>query len=529
MFSGDLPDEVKPIWVEGVLTSEYERDTLPLLFSTNEVFQEYYDALCEKNPPLAAAIKQVQLRNLQAREQRAAGYWQECLASLSQCIHLRRCIFEDDHFQYTGAVNHFLLSVLNFASFFLRESANDPKTKEVMLIRAFDLFKKSQDSLNSVSHIGHRAFFKAMISNNFANYFHRRRKEKAASQCTLDAMKAFSRSRVSAYAFYFQLSAATSYVSSGRFDDAIRKLQSALGLIEQSLDGSNEDEYYDPYDKGGPGPAPPIRFTVQMLFSDMPIMAACELACCHNMAAAYAGLHKYDQVAQWCGRAMQVAQANEAFLKASHPWIRAIKRTQAFCAKMAFAAAGLQRFSKPNPEDQTQDDLEQMQKALGDKSMAAFNMMLISYDQKRQGSLVKGRLRHQEMIQDANPKAKKGNASPGKPGALKRGGVAALAVHTGLSEKQLRDEILVDRNTPRILQAMYKDNPRVQKAPAGASQAGGAEDLPCTSADEGEFPPPAARITEGTLLPEGEGQAHNEPEPEPEPEPELQQQPLSRL
>ena len=61
----------------------------------------------------------------------------------------------------------------------------------------------------------------------------RRRKEKAASQCTLDAMKSFGRSRVSAYAFYFQLSAATSYVTSGRFDDAIRKLQSALGLIEQ--------------------------------------------------------------------------------------------------------------------------------------------------------------------------------------------------------------------------------------------------------------------------------------------------------
>ena len=134
------------------------------------------------------------------------GYWQECLASLSQCIHLRRCIFEEDDFQYTGAVNHFLLSILNFASFFLRESAtSDPKTKEIMLLRAFDLFKKSQDTLNSVSHIGQRAFFKAMISNNFANYFHRRKKEKAASQCALAAMKAFVRSRVSVYGFYFQV------------------------------------------------------------------------------------------------------------------------------------------------------------------------------------------------------------------------------------------------------------------------------------------------------------------------------------
>ena len=31
-----LPDEVRPLWIEGVFRSEFERDTLPLLFaSTN--------------------------------------------------------------------------------------------------------------------------------------------------------------------------------------------------------------------------------------------------------------------------------------------------------------------------------------------------------------------------------------------------------------------------------------------------------------------------------------------------------------
>ena len=101
MLSGDfsLPDEVKPIWVEGVVTSEYERDTLPLFFSPDNVFEEYYDRLCEKNPLLAPAIKQVQVRNVQAREQRAAGLTLYVVVVMlhtklsqraSTCIHMRR-------------------------------------------------------------------------------------------------------------------------------------------------------------------------------------------------------------------------------------------------------------------------------------------------------------------------------------------------------------------------------------------------------------------------------------------------------
>lgn len=43
------------------------------------------------------------------------------------------------------------------------------------------------------------------ISNNFANYFYRRRKAKAAAQCALDAVKAFQRSRVADWGFYFQV------------------------------------------------------------------------------------------------------------------------------------------------------------------------------------------------------------------------------------------------------------------------------------------------------------------------------------
>eukprot|EP00754_Rhynchopus_humris_P045498 Rhum_TRINITY_DN4962_c0_g1::Rhum_TRINITY_DN4962_c0_g1_i1::g.16194::m.16194 len=165
-----LPEGVRPIWLEGVVSTEYERDTLPLLFSSDDVFNEYYEVLSSKNESFRQPLEMIKARNKRARDQRASGYWQECLDTLAQCLHLRRCVFSDDDFQYTAAVKHHLLSVLNFATYFLKETRTlqSKANREGILAKAFQLFKQAEAAAQQVECAHHRAFFRAAVATNMS-------------------------------------------------------------------------------------------------------------------------------------------------------------------------------------------------------------------------------------------------------------------------------------------------------------------------------------------------------------------------
>ena len=144
-----LPEKLAAIWLEAPVTSEFELDTLPLLFSSEDEFDAYYDdLLVEHEGELGAAIKEIKSRNADAREECLAGRWSECLEGLESALSLRRIAFPPGHESHykdcTLAEYHLLMSLITFGTWFLKEAGEqkDLRVREAYEIRAFDVFCK---------------------------------------------------------------------------------------------------------------------------------------------------------------------------------------------------------------------------------------------------------------------------------------------------------------------------------------------------------------------------------------------------
>eukprot|EP00756_Hemistasia_phaeocysticola_P065580 Hpha_TRINITY_DN8647_c0_g1::TRINITY_DN8647_c0_g1_i1::g.168562::m.168562 len=363
-----LPEGVQPVWFEGVLTSEFERETLPLLFASDEVFEEYYTELIRGHPHITQALEQVRTRNKAARAQKAEGFWGECLTTLAQCAHLRRCIFDDDDFQYTTAVTHYVLSVLNFASYFVKESRQLAGTqKDVLLGRAYDLFKRAEEATQEVLHPGTRSFLRAAVANNFANYFWRRGKVKAAVQHAIRAQRYWLKSKVGRSSEYFAMREAVAFCFQERWDAAASAL-TAAAEEKQAAEGR----------------PPPVRFAIQLMASPLALEETSRLLIYHNLAVALVGQRKYRDAAQWSQRAVQAVEGAEQ-LPSQHPWVRVVRACDELCAKMSFAAP-YHRY-KMKPEESQEASLLRMHKAAASsESVPAFNSLLQMRRQKREAA-----------------------------------------------------------------------------------------------------------------------------------------------
>eukprot|EP01060_Flectonema_neradi_P011023 TRINITY_DN18093_c0_g1_i3.p1 TRINITY_DN18093_c0_g1~~TRINITY_DN18093_c0_g1_i3.p1 ORF type:complete len:379 (+),score=60.47 TRINITY_DN18093_c0_g1_i3:41-1177(+) len=325
-----LPDGIRPIWLEGVVVSEYEKDTLPLLFASDEVFNEYYDALSAKNPAFAQPLEMIRVRNKKARDQRYDGYWQDCLITLSQCLHLRRCIFDDSDFQYCAAVKHYILSVLNFATFLLKESTTSGTAKEGVMAKSFQLFKQAESITDQVDCYHHRYFFKATVASNLGNYFYKRKKIKAAGQQAVLSLKHWSKAKVDFASSFFIARHAIALCFCGRWVEAAKSLAAAV-KSEECQESSTTHPTPEAYQSA------PVRFNVQLLANPMPISDATQLVLFHNYSVTMIALRRNKEAAYWCQRAMDTANSNSQHLAASHPWVKAIKECQAFCSQMSYA------------------------------------------------------------------------------------------------------------------------------------------------------------------------------------------------
>lgn len=221
--------KIEELWIEAAFTAEYERDTLPLLFASDRIFVEYYDALAQKNRSLHSAIEQIRDENAAARNYRVEGMWRESIEALMRCVELRRAVFDAADFQFLAALRHGILSMLNFASYFMKEAsggagssstaaaengggggdqsrqhqhhhhhsnANNkssaPDAAATMLSRAFELLKRAEEACAKFGETTtDRAFFRAVVENNFALYFMKKKLYKAAAQRLQLAAKAW--------------------------------------------------------------------------------------------------------------------------------------------------------------------------------------------------------------------------------------------------------------------------------------------------------------------------------------------------
>eukprot|EP01065_Artemidia_motanka_P002068 TRINITY_DN1094_c1_g3_i4.p1 TRINITY_DN1094_c1_g3~~TRINITY_DN1094_c1_g3_i4.p1 ORF type:complete len:540 (+),score=42.70 TRINITY_DN1094_c1_g3_i4:518-2137(+) len=383
-----LPEGIQPIWLEGVLTQEYERDTLPLLFASDDVFQEYYDVLVRATPHMKATLEQIRTVNKRAREQRAEGFWQECLKSLAHCTHLRRSVFDDSDFQYTAAVVHHVLSVYSFASFFLSEARAAPSAQRVgLLSRSFELLKLADSLTAQVRNTTHRAYLRAAIANHLANYFFRRKKPKAAAQQVSLALRHWQRARLSRASNYFLARDASALCFAERWEDAAKALSACARCFANASTDAVADDFQS--SKGRPedeeqatGGSAPVRFDVQLAGNPMSITDAAQIVVSHNHAVSCVGLRRYREAAEWCQRAMDAANRASAHLAASHPWVKAIKSCQVLCTKLSFS----QHYSKykMKPQDLHVPEFVKMQRIINEtRTMPVFNDLIELHRQQR--------------------------------------------------------------------------------------------------------------------------------------------------
>ena len=282
---------VRPVWVDAVLVPvEYETETVPLLFSPETTFYDYFETLIRQNVHIEIQIRKLQQCTVQARRERENGLWRECTASLIQSLRIRQATFSSSDYQLIAGERHCILTLLNFATFFLKECdrirsrgtvqpagnaksvVNKEKQKQSQeelnyLHRACFLFQKIEQLLATSTylivepptvttgdqplapqaHIDY-LFFSLILHNNHAIFFQRRRKHKAAAErrqvayglwlklraqqwvnkSTNTQNNTIPRELIEVYDQYFSIQRGVSEIWCYRFQDALSFLKLAL-------------------------------------------------------------------------------------------------------------------------------------------------------------------------------------------------------------------------------------------------------------------------------------------------------------
>eukprot|EP00906_Rhabdomonas_costata_P010895 RCo015323 len=468
-----LPADVTPIWLEGIVTSDFESDTLPILFVDDEIYSDYYDTMCVRNPQLAPAIRHLQQVNSTARQKwKQENNEEECLTALWQCVQLRRYIFNEGDFQHTAAMSHFLMTLLRFATMLLYENASTSrKSREEALSRCLQLFKKAQEVEKMLPRkpSTHRALFQALVHNNFANYFYRRRRPMAAAQEALGALRSVQKSCHSPYLHYFSLRAAVAELLGGRFDEAVELLQQCFTVMPSSSSGEGN--------MGSSGSVyPPVRYAVELLDDTVPIHSACEVMAYHNMAVAQIGKHKHHRAMIWCNQAFQAMSAMQEVsgegAAGESRWMSCVVLTRNFCKKMILA----HRVEKLriSSSDALPPEVEELAQGLEEVTeRAEMRELLTKLDEKVQECAVQqvvrvlqeGRLRRESpKRRQSAPKLSAVRRLP-PPRPSRQAGLTKMSLLLNTSVAAIVEDLQNPPPVPPCLVGAYANSPKRLRSP----------------------------------------------------------------
>eukprot|EP01062_Namystynia_karyoxenos_P058104 TRINITY_DN4945_c7_g1_i1.p1 TRINITY_DN4945_c7_g1~~TRINITY_DN4945_c7_g1_i1.p1 ORF type:complete len:999 (+),score=355.12 TRINITY_DN4945_c7_g1_i1:86-2998(+) len=176
--------DARPIWIEGVVSGEYEADTLPLLYAEQDDYECYYTTLQQKNPRRRRDLGVIKKLTSKARQMRTQGRLSDCLALLEESLDSRRRIFDESDYQLVAAQQHFCCTCIQFASHTLTRQD---------LPAAHALFKLAKEALQRQFPATERPLFEVMLYNNWANYWYRRGRWCAAAQAAGTALTRWSK------------------------------------------------------------------------------------------------------------------------------------------------------------------------------------------------------------------------------------------------------------------------------------------------------------------------------------------------
>jgi tetratricopeptide (TPR) repeat protein len=175
----------RPLWLDGVMSADYEVDTLPLLFAHDSVYEVYYAALAHKHPQWSADLLALQRANSDARAALVMPDVEKCLEALKRCLSMRKSIFKDGSYQHYAALVHYLWTVLFFASDRLHSGA---------LPHAFSLFVTARSELTTWASAlcpADHLLLGCVLHGNWATYWWRRGRPSVAVQCCLRALQSW--------------------------------------------------------------------------------------------------------------------------------------------------------------------------------------------------------------------------------------------------------------------------------------------------------------------------------------------------
>ena len=165
-------------WLEGTLSvANLEADTLPLVFSSPQDLDLYFNILATLGKRCVHRLKALKLCYIKAREQREAGHLAASSLSLLEGVEMRRGMFVPDDYQVSAASTHHIVCTLQYASFELSRGALDPT------YRLLEIAGKSlKDNFTSAHPV-----LTLLLQHSWANYWRRRHKKslvvRAAEAC----------------------------------------------------------------------------------------------------------------------------------------------------------------------------------------------------------------------------------------------------------------------------------------------------------------------------------------------------------
>lgn len=179
-------------WVEGTLVTNFEADTLPLLFARDEDFLGYSAAMALTHSRKARLLSHVQAKTQEARDAFNSGEFGGAIAFLADAVELRKTIFAQDDYQILAAEVHLIWSSVHLATNLLH-SGRIEESHDMFVVAherlSTGIFHRTKSStvaphfrptsrMKTPSLINHRhslrvvkARIELVLHNNWANYW----------------------------------------------------------------------------------------------------------------------------------------------------------------------------------------------------------------------------------------------------------------------------------------------------------------------------------------------------------------------
>ncbi|KAJ9443581.1 hypothetical protein DIPPA_04580 [Diplonema papillatum] len=171
--------DARPLWMEGVISVDFEVETLPLLYASKRDFDVYYETLSEKHTRKRSEFADMKRLCVAARDHRDKGEAVKALELLSLSLDVRKAVFQPGDYQLVAAQHHLCFAAVHLASYAL--------VKQEASV-SYELFAVAKQSIEQHLPLSERPLFLLILFNNWANYWNRRMKFNSLSlSCTLAA------------------------------------------------------------------------------------------------------------------------------------------------------------------------------------------------------------------------------------------------------------------------------------------------------------------------------------------------------